>query len=172
MFELKRTRHLHQSSMEVFSTLQATIKGAANEPLQMGIVNKLVELLQAYEDDENTYILVGNYLLDHHQAENYLRLHLMNVNEAGRKTTNFKWVVAVALTKLPDASNSIFDSYAELISVLMREAITLDELFAAIRLLKMFLVVLKSTEYYPANAIEMLFERVNKINQVEINLKK
>lgn len=111
MFELKRTRHLHQSSMEVFSTLQATIKGAANEPLQMDIVNKLVELLQAYEDDENTYILVGNYLLDHHQAENYLRLHLMNVNEAGRKTTNFKWVVAVALTKLPDASNSILDSY-------------------------------------------------------------
>lgn len=77
----------------------------------MDIVNALIEMMQTYEDDENTYILIGNYLLDHHEAESYLHIHLMNVSEIARKTKNFKWVIAVALTRFPDVSNSILNNY-------------------------------------------------------------
>ena len=113
----------------------------------MEIVNAVIDLVEPYEGEDNTYILMGNYLLDHPQFESYLHLHLINAGPVARKTKNFKWVIAIALITLPSNSISPFSDYADLISELISEATDNECFWEGIRLLKMLIMTIPQELY-------------------------
>ena len=63
----------------------------------MILINRLISLFENYCYHANTYILMGNYLIDHPQAERYIIPRILAADDKTKKMVEWQWVISIAL---------------------------------------------------------------------------
>lgn len=114
------------------------------------MVEKLISMVDRHPTSENTYILVGNYLIDHMDGLSSLQDVLSHTRER-RKCVNYVWVLQVMMSK--HRTDKMMKFYDQEIQHLIMESSTQEESITALYTLKSFIAV---GEYWPSNSIDAL----------------
>lgn len=86
MMKIQREKALSDSmTANIFVALDEKVKDNAKLPTDMKLVQDLVELLDNYPKEENTYILVGNFVINHSDAYKYFELRVLGLSDVAKK---------------------------------------------------------------------------------------
>lgn len=83
----------------------------SDSPICMSLVNRLISLLDSHPQSENTYILIGNYLIDHEGACAYFSLRMLGLSETARKMTHYKWALMILILRTEEMSLELLKDY-------------------------------------------------------------
>jgi hypothetical protein len=64
-----------------------------------------------YPHHENTYALIGNYLIEHGTAHSYFCLRLLGVSALAKRLSNYRWALMILLSKMEEASQFTLEEY-------------------------------------------------------------
>ena len=116
------------------------------------MVSRLASLLDTEPHHENTYILIGNYLIDHPDCCVYFTLKLLGLSEIGRKKANYKWVLILILLNHDNIDEAELKEFDYTIADIIEAAENEEELRHGLELLKFILGLEnsdKSIKYLP-----------------------
>ena len=86
MMKIQREKALSDSmTANIFVALDEKVKDNAKLPTDMKLVQDLVELLDNYPKEENTYILVGNFVINHSDTYKYFELRVLGLSDVAKK---------------------------------------------------------------------------------------
>lgn len=81
MIKVQREKALSDSQTpNVFVAMDEKIRKSANLPTSMKLVQDLVDLLELYPREENMYILIGNFIINHGEAYKYFELRMLGLS--------------------------------------------------------------------------------------------
>lgn len=97
-----------------FMSLNNKIIENINQKDCMKIVEQLTTLLDTHPQNQNTYILISNYFVDHADdadAYKYLELKILNYSEKARSLDNYKRVLLIMMVKNKEIKEAQLKEY-------------------------------------------------------------
>lgn len=73
----------------------------------MNMIDQLIKTLELHPEDDNTYVIIGNYLAGHPGAEVYFHMRVLGLSEIAKKLENYHRLVLIMMFNLKEVNGCI-----------------------------------------------------------------